>query len=68
MEEDADVVGLDSLNDYYDVKLKADRLKQIEGRKRFSFLKLDLATGSRWLSFFRKKRSTSSSTWPPRPG
>jgi UDP-glucuronate 4-epimerase len=55
MEEDDDVVGLDSLNDYYDVKLKADRLKQIEGRKRFSFLKLDLADRKSMAELFSKE-------------
>jgi UDP-glucuronate 4-epimerase len=38
-----EVIGLDNLNDYYDVNLKNDRLRQIEGRENFKFLKLDLA-------------------------
>ncbi len=37
-----EVVGLDNINDYYDVGLKVDRLKQIEGRKNFRFFKMDL--------------------------
>jgi UDP-glucuronate 4-epimerase len=37
-----EVVGLDNLNEYYDVRLKQDRLKQIEGRKNFRFVKMDL--------------------------
>ncbi len=36
------VVGLDNLNDYYDVRLKQDRLKQMEGDNRFTFCKMDL--------------------------
>lgn len=36
------VVGLDNLNDYYDVQLKRDRLKQIESSPNFSFYKMDL--------------------------
>ena len=39
----ATVVGLDNLNDYYDVKLKSDRLSQLDQESRFSFRKLDLA-------------------------
>ena len=39
----ADVLGLDNLNDYYDVRLKIDRLKEIEGKNNFKFVKLDLA-------------------------
>jgi UDP-glucuronate 4-epimerase len=37
------VFGLDNLNDYYDVNLKIDRLKRIEGEKSFKFIKTDLA-------------------------
>lgn len=38
-----EVVGLDNLNDYYDVQLKLDRLAQIDGDARFRFVKLDIA-------------------------
>jgi len=41
-----DVVGIDNLNDYYDVSLKMARLKRVEdcqGEGEFKFLKLDLA-------------------------
>ncbi|MDZ8050447.1 MAG: NAD-dependent epimerase [Aulosira sp. ZfuVER01] len=38
-----EVVGLDNLNDYYDVFLKKDRLAQLEGKPGFSFHQLDLA-------------------------
>jgi UDP-glucuronate 4-epimerase len=37
------VVGLDNLNPYYSVKLKQDRLAQLEGHPRFTFARLDLA-------------------------
>ncbi len=37
------VIGLDNLNDYYDVALKRDRLTQLEGKQGFRFHKLDLA-------------------------
>ncbi len=37
------VVGLDNLNDYYDVTLKQARLAQLDGHPRFRFAKLDLA-------------------------
>lgn len=37
------VLGLDSLNDYYDVKLKKARLARLCGRSGFSFEKLDVA-------------------------
>lgn len=37
------VIGLDNLNDYYDVRLKEARLAQLKPRERFTFIKLDLA-------------------------
>ncbi|HMK60038.1 MAG TPA: NAD-dependent epimerase [Dissulfurispiraceae bacterium] len=37
-----EVSGLDNINDYYDIKLKLARLKRLEGRKGFRFVKLDL--------------------------
>jgi len=36
------VVGLDNLNDYYDVNLKKTRLRELEGNSEFTFYKLDL--------------------------
>jgi len=38
-----EVVGLDNLNDYYDVTLKEARLARLTGHQAFSFVKLDLA-------------------------
>ena len=38
-----EVIGIDNLNDYYDVNLKLDRLKQLEPNEGFNFIKLDLA-------------------------
>jgi UDP-glucuronate 4-epimerase len=37
-----EVIGLDNLNTYYDVKLKEARLSRLEGRNGFTFHKLDL--------------------------
>ena len=36
------VVGIDNMNDYYDVSLKQHRLEQLQKLDRFSFRKLDL--------------------------
>ncbi|OGX44375.1 MAG: protein CapI [Omnitrophica WOR_2 bacterium RIFCSPLOWO2_12_FULL_51_8] len=38
----AEVVGIDNLNDYYDVQLKNDRLAQLSSFENFSFFKLDM--------------------------
>jgi UDP-glucuronate 4-epimerase len=37
------VVGLDNLNDYYDVKLKRARLERLQARAGFEFVKADIA-------------------------
>jgi UDP-glucuronate 4-epimerase len=37
-----EVVGLDNLNNYYDVRLKHARLNQLEGQRGFSFRQIDL--------------------------
>ena len=38
-----EVVGLDNVNDYYDVRLKQARLARLEGRPGFRFVRMDLA-------------------------
>jgi UDP-glucuronate 4-epimerase len=38
-----EVVGLDNLNDYYDVRLKEDRLARLAPHPNFRFVKLDVA-------------------------
>ena len=42
-EQGHQVVGIDNLNDYYDVNLKLARLAELAPLKGFSFVKLDLA-------------------------
>ncbi|HMS83381.1 MAG TPA: NAD-dependent epimerase [Nitrospira sp.] len=37
------VIGLDNINEYYDVRLKEARLAQLKPHERFTFVKLDLA-------------------------
>lgn len=43
LEQGHSVVGLDNLNDYYEVSLKEDRLKELEPYEHFRFVKMDLA-------------------------
>ncbi|MBW4575422.1 MAG: NAD-dependent epimerase [Aphanothece sp. CMT-3BRIN-NPC111] len=38
-----EVIGIDNLNDYYEVSLKHARLSQLENQKHFQFSKLDIA-------------------------
>jgi len=37
------VVGIDNLNDYYEVQLKIDRVDRLQKNPRFQFIKLDIA-------------------------
>jgi UDP-glucuronate 4-epimerase len=50
------VVGLDNLNPYYSVRLKQDRLAQLEGRAGFTFVHLDLADRSGMARLFAENR------------
>lgn len=50
------VVGLDNLNDYYDVNLKLDRLKMLEARPGFRFVKGELADRPAIANLFAEER------------
>jgi UDP-glucuronate 4-epimerase len=50
------VVGLDNLNDYYNVQLKHDRLSRLEPEAGFSFQKLDLADAAGMARLFAAGR------------
>lgn len=50
------VIGLDNLNDYYDVNLKLARLKVLEDESLFSFVKLDLADREGIEQLFAKQK------------
>ncbi len=50
------VVGLDNLNDYYEVTLKENRLKQLTDKENFSFIKRDLADRAGMEALFAGER------------
>ena len=50
------VFGIDNLNDYYDTKLKKDRLKILKENKKFFFKKIDLCDQKKLESFFSKSK------------
>lgn len=43
LEKGYPVIGVDNLNDYYDVQLKKDRLKDLEAYDHFTFLEFDIS-------------------------
>lgn len=51
-----EVIGLDNLNDYYDVALKHARLARLEGKAGFRFVRLDLADGEGMKTLFAAER------------
>lgn len=52
------VVGLDCLNDYYDVQLKKDRLKQLEPYPGFTSAHLDMADDAAMDALFAEQKFT----------
>ncbi len=53
---DIKVVGIDNMNDYYDVRLKEDRLKELSSFLSFVFIKGDIADKSTIESLFAEYR------------
>lgn len=47
------VVGIDNINNYYDTKLKVNRLKLLKRNKNFSFKKIDISNKSKILNLYR---------------
>lgn len=52
--KDITVVGIDNLNDYYDVRLKESRLQELYKQAKFVFIKGNLADKELVLSIFEK--------------
>lgn len=46
------VIGVDNVNDYYDVSLKRDRLKRLENQSLFEFHEFDIADANKLDSLF----------------
>jgi UDP-glucuronate 4-epimerase len=51
-----EVVGLDNLNDYYDVTLKTARLERLQRQPRFRFVRLELADQARIAELFAREK------------
>ena len=48
------IVGIDNLNDYYDVKLKKKRIKLLKKYKNYTFVKTDINNNSSLQKIFKK--------------
>lgn len=51
-----EVIGVDNVNDYYDVRLKEARLAQLEGHSNYRFVKTDVADRSSMARLFKDIR------------
>ncbi len=56
LERGDEVVGVDNLNDYYDVKLKQDRLAQLAPLAGFRFVQMDIADRAAMADLFARER------------
>ena len=54
LEQGHKVVGIDNLNDYYDVRLKKYRLAELKKHKNFTFIKTDIEFLSPLVQIFKK--------------
>ena len=53
--KDYNVIGIDNINTYYDIKLKKDRLKILQQSKNFKFYKVDISNNSKLKKIFIKE-------------
>ena len=51
--EDIRVIGFDSVNDYYDIRLKESRLEKLQKHRNFIFIKANLADKDKVSEVFR---------------
>ncbi len=52
--EDIRVIGFDSINDYYDIRLKESRLEKLQKHRNFIFIKANLADKDKVSEVFRE--------------
>lgn len=55
LEKGIEVIGIDNLNDYYDVSLKKDRLNSIQSNK-FTFIQLDIENKAKLRELFQNNQ------------
>jgi len=54
LDQGCTVIGIDNVNDYYDVKLKHTRLEQLEPYEKFTFLKVDISNKEALTNVFKE--------------
>ena len=56
IEKDHDVIGIDNMNNYYDVNLKNDRLNQLSALDKFKFDKIDIVNEKTLFKVFQEHK------------
>ncbi|WP_315859815.1 NAD-dependent epimerase [Enterococcus raffinosus] len=56
LKEDIEIVGIDNLNNYYDVSIKEERLKLLKNKNNFHFIKMDLVDKENILNLCKKEK------------
>ena len=56
LKEQFQVIGIDNLNDYYDVRLKEERLKKLDGYTNFKFIRMDIADAAAMKALFESEK------------
>ncbi|MDD5240713.1 MAG: NAD-dependent epimerase [Sulfuricella sp.] len=68
LQQGAEVVGIDNLNDYYDVQLKEDRLKQLMPLPGFRFVKLEMSDRAEMETLFATEKFNRVVNLAAQPG
>ena len=50
LDQGHEVIGIDNLNDYYEISLKNDRTENIKSKHDFTFIKLDISNKNELLN------------------
>lgn len=56
LENGYQVIAIDNLNDYYDIRLKEERLNILKNHDNFSFIKLDISEKEKMVDLFKKNQ------------
>jgi UDP-glucuronate 4-epimerase len=54
LEHGCKVIGIDNMNDYYDVRLKYDRLENLKSFEKFTFVKEDISNKEEIMKIFKE--------------
>lgn len=56
LENKKEIIGIDNLNDYYDIRLKQWRLENLKGKKQFAFCQVDIEDRDKLRKVFQEHK------------